>query len=192
MKRGVSVIIWSKFQLVGDRAGANHASLRVDFGDTRIVDAAVEVLAHAPLVPGHPIKKGDRIVAKVAYEDTQVGDVGVVLDEPLDVLRAEVDVVQERHLGHRDATALQVAAETSKEQTDGAHQQQHRPVDSHLYESWRPSPAQTANRPSMVEILTRLNGAEAVPSGGTGPAPACAAAEERRAKPPAHRWPAQG
>ena len=53
----------------------------------------------------------------------------------------------EGHLGHRDATALQVAAETSEEQTDGAHQQENRTVDSHLYKSWRPSPAQTATRP---------------------------------------------
>ena len=32
-----------------------------------------------PLVPGHRIKKGDRIVAKVAYEETEVGGVGVVV-----------------------------------------------------------------------------------------------------------------
>ena len=43
----------------------------------------------------------------------------------------------------------------------------------------------------MDKILARLNGAEAVPSGGTEPAPACVAAEEQRAKPLVRRWPAQ-
>lgn len=53
--------------------------LRVDFGDTRVLDVDVAHVAHAPLVPGHPIKKGDAIVAKVEYEDTKIGDSGVVL-----------------------------------------------------------------------------------------------------------------
>ena len=130
-------------------------------------------VANAPFL-NQPTKEGTPAVHPLAVRHTNIG--------------REAEFPQgERHLGHRDATALQVAAETSKEQTDGAHQQQHRPVDSHLYESWRPSPAQTATRPSMDKILTRLNGAEAVPSGGRGPAPACAAAEERHAKPPVHR-----
>ena len=55
------------------------AALRVDFGPRGTVDADVNSLDHAPLVPGHRIKKGDRIVAKVAYEETEVGDVGVVV-----------------------------------------------------------------------------------------------------------------
>ena len=55
------------------------AALRVDFGPRGTVDADVTILDHAPLVPGHRIKKGDRIVAKVAYEETEVGDAGVVV-----------------------------------------------------------------------------------------------------------------
>ena len=55
------------------------AALRVDFGPRGTVDADVHSLDHAPLVPGHRIKKGDRICAKVAYEETEVGDVGVVV-----------------------------------------------------------------------------------------------------------------
>ncbi|KAH8091248.1 serine/threonine kinase [Aureococcus anophagefferens] len=62
----------------GDRgvvkgADALRGGLVVDFGDTRAA------LAHAPLVPGHDVRKNDVIRAKVDYEDVRAGDLGVVL-----------------------------------------------------------------------------------------------------------------
>ena len=53
--------------------------LLVDFGDTRRVPVNVAALEHARLVQGHAVTKGSRVRAKVAYEDTVVGDVGTVL-----------------------------------------------------------------------------------------------------------------
>ena len=41
--------------------------------------APAAALAHAPLVPGHDVRKNDVIRAKVDYEDVRVGDLGVVL-----------------------------------------------------------------------------------------------------------------
>ena len=68
----------------GDRgvvqgADAVRGGLVVDFGDTRVATAPAAALAHAPLVPGHDVRKNDVIRAKVDYEDVRVGDLGVVL-----------------------------------------------------------------------------------------------------------------
>jgi ankyrin repeat protein len=58
--------------------GHTHDMLRVDFSG-RCVLSRIGDLAHAPLVQGSDIRKGDRVAARVAYGSVQVNDLGTVV-----------------------------------------------------------------------------------------------------------------
>ena len=58
--------------------GHTDQVLRVDFGG-RCVLSRIGDLAHAPLVAGSDIRKGDRVAARVAYGSVQVNDLGTVV-----------------------------------------------------------------------------------------------------------------
>ena len=58
--------------------GHTDQVLRVDFGG-RCVLSRIGDLAHAPLVAGSHVRKGDRVAARVAYGSVQVNDLGTVV-----------------------------------------------------------------------------------------------------------------